>query len=648
MTNSLSPRLATLIDELNAMGSTPGAEQIRAALERAQLDLGDVTPFVRPGAHSYRRVRVARTEAYELLVMTWQPGQASAPHDHAGSNCCLRVVLGSITESQFAIARDGLVDCVKTSRQQPGGVVVDNGVVIHTLGNDEHATENLVTVHVYAPPLPELRRYVLRSDGVAVAEIFNRKPDDDTPRVAIMGGGFSGTMTAAHLIHNATMSNQKLHLMMIDRQAAFGEGVAYRTNDLNHLLNVPAAKMSAFPDLPDDFLRWAQARDGRIKPSDFLPRKWYGQYIRETFMKCAASAGQGVSAEIIKDEVISATRLDFSWRLQTERGAVLAASALVLAVGHRPPDDPFGAKWQGSRARLVDNAWSSLAISAIGGDEPVVILGTGLTAVDTILSLASTPRSAPIFAISRRGLMPAAHARAGVAPADLSREIARWMARPKTLSLARCIRSQIKSVTAAGGDWRSVIDGLRPHTSQVWQALSTCERRRFLRSLRPYWEIHRHRMAPAVADQLRGMISEGKLRIIAGQVDRVDATANETSVHVKRRACSRETIRAGWVINCTGPGVGTESKAVAVIKQMIADGLVMADDLALGILCTLEGIAIDRERRPQPGVVVVGTLRKPDLWESTAVPELRSQAVTAARTISRMAFSTDAQVIKSK
>lgn len=139
MTLSLPPKLAALVGELNSLGAAPAAERIRQVLERAQLDFDDVQPFVKPSAHSHRRARVARTEAYELLVMTWQPGQASAPHDHAGSNCCLRVVRGAITESQYKLPRDGLVHCVETARLQPGGIAVDPGVVIHALGNDRNA-----------------------------------------------------------------------------------------------------------------------------------------------------------------------------------------------------------------------------------------------------------------------------------------------------------------------------------------------------------------------------------------------------------------------------------------------------------------------------------------------------------------------------
>jgi uncharacterized NAD(P)/FAD-binding protein YdhS len=102
--------------------------------------------------------------------------------------------------------------------------------------------------------------------------------------------------------------------------------------------------------------------------------------------------------------------------------------------------------------------------------------------------------------VSRNGLLPQAHAATPLPPADLTALVSELVGAPggvQARRLLRELRQTARALSARGVDWRSVIDGLRPHTARLWQAMPAAERRRFLSRLRPFWEVHRHRMALA-------------------------------------------------------------------------------------------------------------------------------------------------------
>jgi uncharacterized NAD(P)/FAD-binding protein YdhS len=278
----------------------------------------------------------------------------------------------------------------------------------------------------------------------------------------------------------------------------------------------------------------------------------------------------------------------------------------------------------------------------------VLLIGTGLTAVDVMLSLSARSRTAPILALSRRGHLPAAHLREAVAPEDPSgwlTELLQLPARLRTRSLVRAVREAVRSARARGGDWRAVIDGLRPHTASLWAALSEAEAKRFLRHVRPYWEVHRHRMAPGVADHVAAALQGGALQLMAGRVLEAHGDLEGVSLRVRERtrapragaspgsqASSTLSLRVNWVINCTGPSDVRTGSDVAV-QSLLEAGELQTDGLELGVLTGPRGEALDQRGVLHTDLVVLGTLRKPALWESTAVPELRSQAALAAEAV---------------
>ena len=633
---SRCPSIDTFLGELDSLGANITGDAVVEMLVRSRLGIDDVAPYVTPQADTYSRRRVARTEAYEVLVLTWLPGQGSGAHDHAGSVSAFKILSGTAHETRFARACDSLVDPIGSRELHEGEIGLDAGDVIHAVRNDRASKEPLVSIHVYAPPIPELRGFTSRAAEEVPAAAFLRRRLPHAPVVAIVGGGYSGAMVAAHLMRKAAHADQPLHVVMFDRQTSIAEGAAYRTPDSSHRLNVPASGMSAFPDRPDDFLRWASARDPSIGPYTFPQRHAYGEYLRTTFFEAVERAGAKCSIEIRPEEIDVVDRIDDGWRIRCSGSPRLEARVVVLATGHRRPLDPLHQRWSGSRARYIEDPWSSLALSAIEPNESVCLLGTGLTAIDVLQSLLRRRRTGAVVGFSRRGVLPAAHRETALPLIDPLRwlePLLRPDGRITTRSLTRQLRRAIHAAEAGGQDWRQVVDGLRPHTSTIWRALPSDEEGRFLRHARAFWEAARHRMAPTVAREVSGALDAGIFRTAAARVIAARGALDGVALTVRRRGAPAPEVREfDWIVNCTGPGSGQGTGLPPVIAGLIGAGCLEGDPLGLGVRSTPEGLAMVRDRIID-NLVVIGSMRKADEWESTAVPELRVHAALAAEAV---------------
>ncbi|HMK90624.1 MAG TPA: FAD/NAD(P)-binding protein [Methylocystis sp.] len=628
----ISGALGALACRLEALGACPSLTDLAETIETTELSYADVAPYVRLGRQTYNRETVIVRETYELLVLTWAPGQASIPHDHGASAGVMRVLQGCAAEGFYRIGADGYVDLEYEELRRVGEVSAFRDCGVHHVRNASTDGETLVTLHVYARPLRNVRQFVARPKTQSGARPAAR---DEAPTIAIVGGGFSGAMTAAQILRAAAAP---LRVVLIERRGTMGEGVAYCARDPEHLLNVPARNMSAWPDRPQDFFEWARRRRRDTLPSDFLPREWYGDYIREALRDAAASAKEGVSLAMLFDEARRIERNpEGGWLLHLGSGPSLSADLVVLAVGHRPPNDPLGSLWTGEKTRFIEDPWRPYAMNAVRDDEPVVVIGSGLTAVDVTLTLAQSERTGVITLVSRHGLQPQGHILPLRAPADMQSVVSRLISAPggvRTLSLLAEVRSAVKLLAEEGQGWRSVVDGLRPHTARLWRGMPRDERRRFLRHLRPFWEIHRHRMAPQANARLLELLESGKVQIVAGRVASVEANGSGARVFLRRRHAAADVeLSAGWVVNCTGPAPSNEPRANPVIESLLLRGRLRRDDLGLGIETAKAGAALAKDGAEVDGLFVVGTLRKPAFWESTAVPELREQAAETAQTL---------------
>lgn len=444
--------------------------------------------------------------------------------------------------------------------------------------------------------------------------------------VVIVGGGASGALVAATLRRSA---GPQLRLVLIDACGPHGFGLAYRTPEPWHLLNVPAGRMSAFIDDPLHFVRWLRHENPGVRETDFVPRRQFGEYLGG-LLREEETAGARVERRLGEVVHLSPGREQITVRLKS--GETLDARAVVMAIGHFPSTPlpvPDGGLYQS--LRYISSPFDQ-ALRKVFPDEPVLLLGTGLTAVDAALSLSKRGHSGPLHALSRHGLLPQAHLPSVMPLASLTGEPPLGLR-----ALVRWVRSQSREAQYAGGNWRDVIEALRPRIVQLWQGLTRVEQHRFLRHLRAYWDIHRHRMAPEVASGMESLTAYGQLRVHAGRVLGFVLQDNGVTVTFRPRGGrAPRSLKVGYVVNCMGPAPDLRQMRSPLLRQMLVDGIVRADPLDIGLDATNEGNLLAASGRAQPRLFALGPPLRGLRWESTAVPEIRAQANELTRVLLRL------------
>lgn len=445
------------------------------------------------------------------------------------------------------------------------------------------------------------------------------------PLVLIIGAGFSGTAVAIHLISRAT---GPLRVVMVNRSGEMARGLAYGTASPQHLLNVPAGRMSLFPDQPGDFLAFLQEQAGGWQGGDFVPRSLYGDYLHHR-LQGAATARPGILEQRVGMVAKLARAADGRLAASLDDGSTLLADRVVLSVGNHPPMTPAVLQALAGHPGYVADPWRRGALEGIVPEAPVLLVGSGLTMFDVALELTRRGHRGPLLALSRRGLVPQAHRdshhpHAIPLPAEL-------FTVPGLRARLRLLRRWIAELAAAGIDWRDALVALRPATPRLWQGLTAGERGRFLRHLQPYWDTHRHRCAPAIAHSMEGLRDSGRLQVQAGRLRRVAPAQGGLAVTLTRRGRPEaETLEVGTIVNCTGPAGHLPTIPDPLLQDLLAAGLARTDLLGLGLATgpdyRLEGPLADR-------LYHVGPFLKGQFWEATAVPELREHAARLAEAL---------------
>jgi uncharacterized NAD(P)/FAD-binding protein YdhS len=436
--------------------------------------------------------------------------------------------------------------------------------------------------------------------------------------VAIIGGGFTGATVAAQLLRR---SGGAVSAVLIERGACMGRGVAYGTKCREHLLNVPAKNMSAFPEDPEHFLRWARLNhDRRVQPGDFLPRQVYGQYAAFVLQQ-ETERHPGRFAHV-QGEAVSLARVDDMAEIRLRSGQAIFADKVVLALGNFPPGDPRLPGKKPHSQRYVSDPWAPGALGNASQDQKVLLIGSGLTSVDVAIALRTQGFRGPIHILSRRGLLPQSHKATAVWPPFWEENS------PRTVrELLRLVRAHVEAAEKQGSGWRAVIDSLRPFTHAIWRSLPRQEQRRFLRHVRPYWEVHRHRVAPEIGVPLASQMQDGQVEIHAGRIAAYAEDPNGVDVTYRdRKTGSTERLRVDRVINCTGPEVDCRRIENLLLSNLIRQKLVRPDPLFLGLDVSEDGALMEANGEASNFLYAVGPLRKGSLWETTAVPEIRVQA----------------------
>ena len=444
-------------------------------------------------------------------------------------------------------------------------------------------------------------------------------------RVIIVGGGATSVLLACHLLRNPSSN---VRVTIVEKGASTGLGLAYSTGNPRHLLNVRASNMSAFPDDPNHFWNWVIAKNfyAAIEREDslrFVPRRIYGQYL-EGLLEAHLNRPEALRRlEILRGECVSVRLARGSVEIKLRDGTSHIGQIAVLATGNEASPAVCG-------YRGVD-PWTEPANVGIGSDETILILGTGLTMVDYVLSVVEARRTGPLVAISRRGLLPQAHRHVEplrIDPADVpfGSEISYVM---------KWVRDLVDRGHSQNLDWRSVLDGLRPFIQEIWQNWPNPTKQRFLRHARAWWDAHRHRTAPEVNTRLQEAISTGMLKVLAAKVTAIEPhSCGATVIYRRRGATAIESIQVCKVVECLGVAADASQSSNPVIQNLLKQGYARADPIGFGIEVATDCAVIDRCGKVSQDLFAVGPLTRGTFWEITSIPDIRIQCERLAGRIS--------------
>lgn len=554
---------------------------------RLRVGIDDVAPFIRFDPKNYVRSLVTRRDRWELRLLCWKPGQSTSVHGHGASACAFKVLRGSATE---AILGDR--DRVWT----PGAVVEESAAtLIHQVSNA--SSDALLTLHAYSPPLPV---------------------DAPSPReghdVVIAGGGFSGVALAYHLLKRG---GPDLRITIVERGPWLGRGVAYSVDSSTFRLNVPASRMSIDPEIPDDFVRWSGVRD---RPHSFLERATFGAYVVDRL----AAALQSASAKL-RVVRADATSCDEDG-VRTSNGDLLPAAAVVVATGISPRIAQSGLP---ADARIVD-AWDECALAALPSNGRILILGAGLSALDVVALLQRREYRGTLTILSRHGLLPRPHLEPYAHATPLSANAVADA--PRNLrGLVRWIRDVVDDAERSGRTWQQGIDALRPHLSTLWRNLPPQDRERFVHTVRPYWEVLRHRAPPGTLDHVESLRASGRLDILAGRIVACEANASSLDVAIQLRGGATRTERYDTIVRCIGPALQQSELETPLLGSLRARGIAVVDDSGLGVVTSDDGAFVGRDGRPSDRYFALGAHRRASNWETTSVPDISVHALALAR-----------------
>ena len=433
--------------------------------------------------------------------------------------------------------------------------------------------------------------------------------------VVIIGAGVSGVAAAAALAHR----RKGPRVTLIER-GRFGPGLAYGSKDRAHLLNVRASNMSAYADKPEDFARWLERKAG-AEPGAFATRQQYGEYA-QAVLKRAQRARLFGGFTRRRDEAVACRPGSGWWEVTTASGKRLEANAVVLALGNQSVSHPPVFTEAGIEPL---DPWDARKLQRIGRGD-VLAMGAGLTMIDVALSLSNNARVKTIYALSRRGLTPRMHLEpplpAPSSPLDL----------PHNLSDAlHQFRREVRAMAERGEPWQLAVDRMRSVTPALWRALPLEAQQRFLRHLRVWWDVHRHRAAPEVAAKAQALYDSGKLRVLAGEVVSVSKTGKTIEVyHRQRGSMVRHRLEVSAIVNCTGANPDLTRSTDTLISQLIGEGVARPHPNGYGFDLDEHARVISASGMAQPGVYAIGPITQGAFWESTAVPEIRLRAAAIA------------------
>ncbi|WP_460352685.1 MULTISPECIES: FAD/NAD(P)-binding protein [unclassified Pseudomonas] len=453
--------------------------------------------------------------------------------------------------------------------------------------------------------------------------------------ILIIGGGLSGTMLAVQLLR---LPGHR-RILIIEPRAELGRGEAYSAVELGHTLNGNAARMSVDPDNPDDLTQWLTAHiaaggwpesaEQNVPISElFPPRGLFGVYVQQRLAEARVVGAQhGSTVEHVRAEVVDLQTDADSVQMSLSNGQTLRGAYAVLATGMFPAARTPQKESSGLNAAALD-PWDVAAMRQLDPQSTVLIIGSGLTMVDAVVSLEQAGHRGPIEVFSRHGLLP--HVRRQ--PPAWVDFLAEDQSIRKPRQLLRELRRHCREAIAQGIDWQAPLDTVRAHIGRLWSQATDVQRRQFVRHVRPWWESHHHRSPPLSAQLVERLQGEGRLRIQAASFKGLEPCAEGgVSIRIRRRGDAETClIHGAALINSSGIEYDWRRVARPLPQQLLARGLVRSGPLALGIAAAIDGAVLNEHGQVANRLFAMGPPLRGMWWESTAVTDVASQAKALA------------------
>ena len=417
-------------------------------------------------------------------------------------------------------------------------------------------------------------------------------------RVLIVGGGASGLLVAVNLLRKS----DDCEVTIIEPNEKLGLGVAYSTLDPDHLLNVPAGRMSGLVEEPKSLCDWAG-----VGENDFISRQQYGKYLE---FLLAREIKDSKRFKHVQSRAVDVNESTAEITCKLENGEEVRGDALVLALGNSESIVPTSFDGLPRSKRVVRDVWREGLATEF---DSVAVIGTGLTFYDIALSILRDRPNAKVHGISRNGLLPLPHLRHRAPALDVP---------DSARKSAKGIRDYL---TGMGEKWREAQDGIRHDLQEIWANFPDAEKKSFINEHFRWWNSLRHRSAPEIDERISEALANGKIVIHKAGVNSIESQGEVLKIELTTGGA----LTVGQVVNCCGNQFFATQP---LIETLVQKGVLARGPLDFGIACDVKTLAIkDNNGKVNKRIFGIGPILVGELLETTAIPEIKSEAELVAR-----------------
>jgi len=417
-------------------------------------------------------------------------------------------------------------------------------------------------------------------------------------RVLIVGGGASGLLVAVNLLRKS----DDCEVTIIEPNEKLGLGVAYSTLDPDHLLNVPAGRMSGLVEEPKSLCDWAG-----VGENNFISRQQYGKYLE---FLLAREIKDSKRFKHVQSRAVDVNESTAEITCKLENGEEVRGDALVLALGNSESIVPTSFDGLPRSKRVVRDVWREGLATEF---DSVAVIGTGLTFYDIALSILRDRPNAKVHGISRNGLLPLPHLRHRAPALDVP---------DSARKSAKGIRDYL---TGMGEKWREAQDGIRHDLQEIWANFPDAEKKSFINEHFRWWNSLRHRSAPEIDERISEALANRKIVIHKAGVNSIESQGEVLKIELTTGGA----LTVGQVVNCCGNQFFATQP---LIETLVQKGVLARGPLDFGIACDIKTLAIkDNNGKVNKRIFGIGPILVGELLETTAIPEIKSEAELVAR-----------------